>query len=121
LQAGRQADISIIDGKTRRELVSAQQAGDFMKAKKSEAQNPAGTITQEAVKTLHSSIDTYIETKESQLLVVSGEEDLLAIPAILLTPLKSVVVYGQFDQGIVVVEVTEYNKKHVQDLFGKFQ
>jgi len=42
---------------------------------------------------------------------VTGEEDLLALPAIVLAPLGSVVLYGQYDKGVVINEVTEELKK----------
>jgi GTP-dependent dephospho-CoA kinase len=74
-----------------------------------------------AAKKIAAAITDFKTHHTQQLIDVSGEEDLLAIPAILLAPLSSVVVYGQFDQGIVVAHVTEQNKKRVYDLFGKFQ
>jgi cytidyltransferase-like protein len=121
LHAGRQADISVIDGKTRRETLDSDFATSFTHTITSETKNPAGTITQEAVKTLQKAFSNYDATHKKQLIVVSGEEDLLAIPTILLAPLSSVVIYGQFDQGIVIVTITEQNKERVQNLFGKFQ
>jgi cytidyltransferase-like protein len=117
---GRQPDIGVIDGKTRREIFTDDQ-GLFTGSKKFETKNPAGTISREAVRVLHSLFENYSKTHEKQLLKVLGEEDLLAIPMILLAPLSAVVVYGQFDQGIVVVEISEQNKKRVYDLFGKFK
>lgn len=120
-QAGRQADIIIIDGKTRRHKVEPEYAFSFAGINRKTTQNPAGTITQEAVKTIEKALNDYETTHAEQLIVVSGEEDLLAVPAILLAPLGSVVIYGQFDKGIVVTKVSEQNKKRVQNLFGKFQ
>lgn len=121
VESGRQADISIIDGKTRRHILSPDSAAFFSESEKRETENPAGTITQAAAKCLQSMFVTYAESRKRQLLVVNGEEDLLAIPSILLSPLQSVVLYGQFDKGIIVVHVSEQNKKRVQDLFWKFQ
>jgi pantetheine-phosphate adenylyltransferase len=120
-QAGRMADINIIDGKTRRAILEPDYAVSLEKIKKRKTRNPAGTVTQEAANSLLTAITDFETTHAEQLIVVFGEEDLLAIPAILLAPINSVVVYGQFDQGIVVVHVSEQNKKRVQDLFGKFQ
>lgn len=121
VEKGRQADISVIDGKTRRHILSPDYAAIFSKSEKKETINPAGTITQAAAKCLQSMFATYAESRKRQLLIVDGEEDLLAIPAILLSPLQSVVLYGQFDKGIIVVHVSEQNKKRVQNLFWKFQ
>ena len=121
LRIDRQADISIIDGMTRREVMRSEYNAVLAKTRTTETKNPPGTITQNAVKTIQKVFTAYETTKEKQLLVVSGEEDLLAIPAILLAPLSSVILYGQFGQGIVVVEVSEQNKQRVHDLFRKFQ
>jgi pantetheine-phosphate adenylyltransferase len=120
-QTGRLADISIIDGLTRRAVLEPEHVVSFGNIKKRKTHNPAGSITYDAARSLQEAITDYETTHAEQLIVVSGEEDLLAIPAILLAPLKSVVLYGQFDQGIVVVHVSEQNKKRVQDLFWKFK
>jgi len=52
-------------------------------------------------------------------IVVDGEEDLATLPAILYAPLGSAVVYGQPNEGSVLVEVTPEKKKHVMDLMNK--
>jgi pantetheine-phosphate adenylyltransferase len=120
-ELGRTADISVIDGKTRREVLMQDLEVSFSEARRKTASNPAGTITQKAAISLHDAIADYETTHQRQLIVISGEEDLLAIPSILFSPLHAVVVYGQFDQGIVVVKASEQNKKRVYDLFRKFQ
>ena len=121
MQHGRPAEINVIDGKTRRQMLRDEQSVSFSGMTQRSAENPAGTITQEAANSLFTAITDYDTTHEKQLIDVLGEEDLLAIPAILLAPLQTVVLYGQFGVGIVVVKVSEQNKQHVQDLFGKFQ
>jgi cytidyltransferase-like protein len=121
LEIGRPADISIVDGKTRREVLTQQFENIFQKAKLLKTENPAGTITKRGVESLLAAIADFETTQVEHLIFVSGEEDLFAIPSILLSPLQAVVVYGQFDKGIVVVHVSEQNKKHVYDLFRKFQ
>jgi cytidyltransferase-like protein len=121
LRIDKQAGVSVIDGKTRREFLNSDYSVSFGDTIKTETQNQQGTIMQDAVTTLQKSFTKYLATQEKQLIVVSGEEDLLAIPAILLAPLSAVVVYGQFDQGIVVVNVSEQNKKRVYNLFRKFE
>jgi len=52
--------------------------------------------------------------------VIDGEEDLLTLPAILLAPLSSLVLYGQWDRGAVMVEVTEEMKNQVKKLLERF-
>ncbi|HSX08814.1 MAG TPA: pantetheine-phosphate adenylyltransferase [Candidatus Saccharimonadales bacterium] len=120
-ELGRMADVSIIDGRTRREVLNHNSSTLFPDTTTYEASNPAGTITKNAAVIIRNAIATYETTHKRQLIVITGEEDLLAIPAVLLSPLDTTVVYGQFGQGIVVVKTTEQNKKRVQNLFGKFQ
>ena len=120
-QAGRLADINIIDGKTRRHNLETTNILSDVAMTHRATENPAGIITQEAANTLFAAMKDYNTTRTKQLIDVTGEEDLLAIPAILLAPLHTVVLYGQFDKGIVVVSVSEQNKKRVQELFRKFQ
>lgn len=120
LQLGRQADVSVIDGKTRRQAFIP--VGIFSsETERHAANNKAGTIERKAVKVVHTAIQAYLHTQRKQLITVAGEEDLLAIPAILLAPLRAIVLYGQFGKGIVVGEVTEETKKTAYDLLRKFQ
>jgi pantetheine-phosphate adenylyltransferase len=120
-QAGRMADINIIDGRTRRHLLETAHAVSFDKLSKRATHNPPGVITYDAANAIWEAISDFETTHAEQLIVVSGEEDLLAIPAILFSPLNSIVLYGQFDVGIVVVHITEPSKKHVYNLFRKFK
>ncbi len=50
-------------------------------------------------------------------LLIEGEEDLTALPAVALAPVGSAVVYGLPDQGIVVIDVTARDKKQVDKIF----
>jgi uncharacterized protein (UPF0218 family) len=68
--------------------------------------NPQGTITEEAI----AAIRDALESDEHFHIIVDGEEDLLALIAVLYAPEKSLIVYGQPYAGIVVVEVTPEKK-----------
>jgi len=68
--------------------------------------NPQGTITEEAI----TAIREALESDEHVHIIVDGEEDLLTIIAVLHAPEKSLVVYGQPWEGIVVVKVTPEKK-----------
>lgn len=115
-KAGRRADIAIVDGKTRRHTLSS-----FTKSSPSfKAKNTQGTIQPQAVTIIQQALQTYLKTKEKQTIAIEGEEDLLALPAILLAPLGAVVLYGQFDQGVVVNRVTEQIKRKVINLLKQF-
>ena len=48
-----------------------------------------------------------LKTDEKTLILVDGEEDLFALPAIFLAPINSLVLYGQPNKGFVLVKVTD--------------
>lgn len=53
------------------------------------------------------------------VIVVDGEEDLAALPAVALAPKGAVVCYGQPDRGMVVVEVDETVRAQVREYLSK--
>jgi cytidyltransferase-like protein len=79
--------------------------------------NPPGCITNELVGLVKESIEEIVAGKEKTIVIkIEGEDDLAAVPAILLAPLGSVVLYGQPGEGVVIVEVTEEKKKKLISL-----
>jgi len=121
-QAGHQAAVSVIDMKTRREAMGEEEKTILQSFQAPvETNNPAGTLQSEAVQDLQAAIKAYLHTQIPQTLIVHGEEDLLVIPAVLLAPLGAIVLYGQFDQGVVAVHVTEEKKKQMIALINKFE
>ena len=74
------------------------------------AKNPPGAITDEAWTVIRSAI----EQKGKTRVMVDGEEDLLALVAVLSAPEHALVVYGQPHVGIVVVKVTEETRENMQ-------
>jgi hypothetical protein len=50
---------------------------------------------------------------------VDGEEDLATLPAILATPVGGSVVYGQPDEGMVLVAVTPAARREARSLLGR--
>lgn len=55
-----------------------------------------------------------------EVIIVNGEEDLTALPAIAYAPTGAVVYYGQPDRGLVEVGITEEKKKEAIELLNKF-
>ncbi|OGK15709.1 hypothetical protein A2774_00490 [Candidatus Roizmanbacteria bacterium RIFCSPHIGHO2_01_FULL_39_12c] len=82
--------------------------------------NDPGTINIKTALELKKSFNKYLKNQEKQLLVVRGEEDLLALSSILFAPLGAVVLYGQMDLGVVMVEVTEEKKWEVREILKRF-
>mgnify|MGYP001583381055 CR=1 FL=1 len=75
--------------------------------------NPAGHVKRSLVQAISRSIKGYLIDGKMRLVRVMGEEDLAGVPAVLLSPLGTLVLYGQPGEGIVVVEVTEEKKKQL--------
>jgi GTP-dependent dephospho-CoA kinase len=73
--------------------------------------NPQGTITKEAIFAIKEATkrDEYVH------IIVNGEEDLLALIAVLYAPKNTLIVYGQPCEGIVVVKVTSQKKAEAQN------
>lgn len=113
--AGFEPAISIIDFKTRRHEIDHKSFDNATAAK-----NHPGTIDNKAIEIFIAALNNYLKTNTPQIIVVEGEEDLLALPAILLAPLEAIVLYGQFDQGVVVNKVTEELKKKLTQLIYRF-
>ena len=74
------------------------------------ANNPPGAITDEAWAAIRSAVEQEGRTK----VIVDGEEDLLALVAVLSAPENALVVYGQPHVGIVVVKVTEETREKMR-------
>ena len=74
--------------------------------------NAAGTISDEAWSVVKSAVKQSGRVK----VIVEGEEDLLALPAILSAPEDAFVVYGQPHEGMVVVDVTPKKKAEIRKI-----
>ncbi|MFX1286160.1 MAG: DUF359 domain-containing protein [Promethearchaeota archaeon] len=118
-------DIVIYDGKT---LRKQEITLDLKLYQDMNVSNPPEWISNAAwgvIEHTIKQIQTYTSDKCRVAVRIDGEEDLLVIPAIILLPLGSMVVYGQppinTDEGIVVALITPSLKKLVQKLLKKFE
>ena len=110
-------DLQILDKRTQRKILkTAIKIND-----KSSYKNPSGSIQRTAVEALHQKLSSLIESDKKEVLMIQGEEDLLAVPAILLAPLGSVVIYGQTGLGAIIVPVTESIKYKVDGIIRQFE
>jgi GTP-dependent dephospho-CoA kinase len=96
LVAGITVNLRIIDHKSMRRPTTAF---NLKISKTYRVKNPAGVITLEAWETIKQAMKD-----DEALIVVEGEEDLLALPCIAESPSNSLVLYGQPSQGLVVVD-----------------
>ena len=76
-----------------------------------EADNPAGTITENLWETIEKAISLTLEDNEKRIIVVEGEEDLAVLPCLLIAPEDAVILYGQPNEGLVFVNVCEGKDK----------
>ena len=103
------SDIKIFDGKIKR--VKIKKLPKFSLC----CSNPPGTIQKEVWKVLKKAI------KNQENIFVDGEEDLLVIPAVLLSANKTAVVYGFPDKGICLIEVSPKIKRDLKELLKNFK
>ncbi len=119
LSAGLVPDISFVDDRTKRGPASDKimQGTRHSLFRTITVENPAGIITEELLQEISHAMDS---DKPIQILV-KGEEDLAALPAIAMAPLSSVIIYGLPDKGAVLVRVTESKKKEIQSLLDRMK
>ncbi len=116
LSNGLKPDIAIVDLKIMRSPADREvvRTIETFEAKTIRVVNPAATLTTELLAAL--------ETAKPPLkIIVEGEEDLATLPAVLTAPIGSIVVYGQPNEGMVVVEVTREKKREFQKLLKLFK
>jgi len=68
-----------------------------------ECVNPAAEITEQSVSVIKQAFSMVPPVR----IIVSGEEDLLVLPVAVFAPDNSVILYGQPNEGLVLVQVTE--------------
>lgn len=126
IKTGLIPDLGIIDYRSRRRPILNFKFEIFNEIFKSNFQfskkiiNESGTINLKAVEAIKNTIENFLRLHHPQGVIINGEEDLLALPAVLLAPLGSVVLYGQYGLGVVAVLVTEAMKKKVKSILNKF-
>lgn len=121
LDGGVVPKLMVVDGHTQRGAVElrADSLAGLPKhgVTRVEVENPAATITH----ALLSQMDRGLKAKGSTLIVVHGEEDLAALPAMLLAPEGAAVCYGQPKRGIVIVIVTPEVRRRAQDILHQME
>lgn len=82
-----------------------------------DVENPAGTLTDEAMRVVREAL----RSEGTVYISVRGEEDLLTLAAVAYAPLKALVIYGQPDEGVVVVKVNRRVKSQVKKLIDEME
>ena len=114
LEAGLDPDIVVVDNRVMRSEVPPVNMGDRRQFTSS---NQAGTVDPSAWHALREAVTL----KSRVSVIVEGEEDLLVLPLISLTPIGSLIIYGQPREGMVVVEVTDEMKGWAEDFLSRME
>jgi len=111
LSYGYTPKIMVVDQKTKREGFNY----DWAQFNPTTVWNPPGTI----------SLNTFIvltmllQKPERSVLLVDGEEDLLALAALIICPIGYTIFYGQPNEGVVCVEIDKAKRLVALDIFSK--
>jgi uncharacterized protein (UPF0218 family) len=110
LQLGLKPQIQIIDGLEKRSKRLVPINGEINT--KLSCKNPPGEITEESTQIIKKAFSSEPPVR----IIVDGEEDLLVIPVCILAPENSVVMYGQPNEGLVIVQITPKIRAKVQKI-----
>ena len=102
------SDVKIFDGKIKRKKIRRMPKFSLS------CNNPPGTIQKETWPIIKKAI------KNRKNVFIKGEEDLLVIPAVLLSGKNTAVVYGFPNKGVCLIEVSSRIKKTFKELLKKF-
>lgn len=117
LSAGFKPKMVVYDGMTRRIRVGVSKAISSYDAKEHRIKNPAGHL-EEGVFRLFRRL---LRSRSPSRVFVDGEEDLTALAAIAESPVGTVLVYGQPEEGLVVVRVDEEAKEKVKKILKEME
>ncbi len=122
-KADRTPDVALIDGRTKRSAVDdhIQEAIDSDAFdRERHVSNPPATLSAPLLTALREALDAAGEGT-STVIVVDGEEDLAALPAVAAAPTGASVVYGQPDEGMVLVSCAGESVERMRDLLGRME
>ncbi len=118
-ESGYDPAVAVIDGRTKRERVTPEIAAALADIDRVtwQVENPPGTLTE----ALLDAVREALAADFPAVIRVEGEEDLAALPAIVATPIGGSVVYGQPDEGMVLVNVTPEAKAKARSLMDRMR
>jgi GTP-dependent dephospho-CoA kinase len=117
LDEGIIPDVGIVDNMIERQPSDYEICYDNVTLK---TKNPPGTITDQMWKTIKEGFSLVEKAGYNVLIVVDGEEDLSAIPCMVMAPAGSIIFYGQPGEGVILCEVDEIKEK-AEDLIKKLE
>jgi len=106
--------LQIIDGQEKRQK---REPPMLINATELAVDNPAGEITPVSIDIIKQAF-----TMQSPVrLYVNGEEDLLVLPVCIYAPENAVVLYGQPNEGLVIVKITSEIRNKAQRLLDSME
>ncbi|AXR76602.1 GTP-dependent dephospho-CoA kinase family protein [Natrarchaeobaculum sulfurireducens] len=117
LEADYTPHVALVDERTKRQQVDEEIRDTVVAETDLEAVNPPAELSTDVIDVLLEGLDA----DGSTTILVEGEEDLVALPAIVAAPDGASVVYGQPDEGMVHVVVTDDVRAEVRDLLERFE
>jgi GTP-dependent dephospho-CoA kinase len=98
------SNLEIVDRIEKREVRSVALPYSGEQDRQLKVTNPAGSLTDESISAVMKSLELIkSEPKKTVRVEVEGEEDLLALPVLAFFPEQTIVLYGQPNQGLVIV------------------
>ncbi|MCD6371986.1 MAG: GTP-dependent dephospho-CoA kinase family protein [Thermococcus sp.] len=117
IKVGIKPAIALYDHRTKRKDYTPDIEADAVLMT---VKNPPGTITKALLNAIRKGFGL-AERGMRVYIMVNGEEDLAAIPAILYAPYGSLVLYGQPDEGVVLIKVTPECKRRCARILAKME
>ena len=112
---GLTPSLQIIDGQEKR--VKRDIPENFEISTDLTCENPAAEITNQSIEIIKKAF----VSKTPVRITVKGEEDLLVIPVCIYAPKNSVVLYGQPNEGLVIVKITPEIRNKTQSLLDSME
>ena len=118
--AGHPPAVAVIDGRTEREAVDDEVREALSDPeRRRDVENEPGTLGEPLLAALADAVAGSVADPDPITIVVDGEEDLATLPAVLVAPTGSTVVYGQPGEGMVRVAVTSDTKAEMRSLLER--
>ncbi|NPA48294.1 MAG: DUF359 domain-containing protein [Thermococci archaeon] len=120
MKAGITPDLAIYDGRTKRKEHEFEPEKDDNTIL-IDIVNPPGTITYQLLTAVRDALREHKKRGRNVYIRVHGEEDLAAIPAVIYAPYGGVVLYGQPDEGVVLIRVTPECKRRCAKILASME
>ena len=112
---GLTPSLQIIDGQEKR--IKRNAPKDSNTTTLLTCDNPPAEITPQSIEIIKKAFDSPTPVR----IAVNGEEDLLVIPVCIFAPENSVVLYGQPNEGLVIVHITPEIRNKTQTLLDSME